>query len=116
MNSQQKRNIKIAIAVIVVYLSSYIILSLYGDYKIDMSGKRRYSFGPAMMDVYLWQPHFTYCKLFKGVDGYWMLHANFLGYVFAPAALCDQAFAHKTIDMFDPNVGKQIDKMKRPTQ
>jgi hypothetical protein len=110
MRPLNKRNIKIAVVIIAVYLGSYVILSLCGGYVLTQSGLLRYGFGLSVSDIQQWQPRFAFCQRFRQVDEHWTLRANFLGYVFAPLILCDQAFVHKTVHLFDTKTGEPIAK------
>jgi hypothetical protein len=110
MRPQHKRYIMIAAIVVAVYFGSYTILSLCGGYVFTQSGMVRYGFGLSVSDLQQWQPRFAFCQIFRTIDDKRTLRANFLGYLYAPLILCDQAFVHKTVHLFDPETGEPIAK------
>lgn len=108
MRPLHKKNLKLAVYIVTAYVGCYVILSLFGRYVVTQSGVVRYQSGLSVSDVRQWQPPFAFCQRFRQVDKHWTLHANFLGYVFAPLILCDQAFVHRTVQLFDPTTGAPI--------
>ena len=106
MRAPLTRRLKIALGVLAAYVTVYLILSLSGGYIVTQSGQMRYGFGLSVSDVQQWQPRFASCQRFLQVDGSWTLHANLLGYVFAPLIFLDQTLVHRTIRLFDSESGK----------
>jgi peptidoglycan/LPS O-acetylase OafA/YrhL len=106
MHTRTQRRLKIALGIIVLYIVVYAVLSLGGEYIFTQSGQVRYNFGLSVSDLQQWQPRFVYCQRFLQVDGSWTLRANFLGFIFSPLVLFDQTFVHKTVRLFDPEIGK----------
>jgi hypothetical protein len=97
----KKRKIALYILAVIVYLSSYIILSMCGEYQITMSGEHRYSFGLAMMDIYKWIPYGVACEIYRDVSGNKRIHRlNFLGALYSPLVWIDRKYIHKNIDIF----------------
>ena len=110
MRAPIKLRLKIVLGILILYAAVYTVLSLSGGYVFTQSGLVRYGFGLSVSDLQQWQPRFAFCQRFRQVDEHWTLRANFLGYVFAPLILCDQAFVHKTVHLFDPKTGEPIAK------
>ena len=109
MRPIHKRGLKIAVVITGVYVGSYVILSYYGGYVQTQSGLVRFNWGFSVTDIHQWQPRFAFCQRFRQVDGNWILRANFLGYIFAPLILADQAVVHKTVHLFNPETGEPIE-------
>lgn len=110
MRAPVKQRLKIALGVSVLYFAVYAVLSLNGGYVFTQSGLLRYEGAFALSDLQQWQPRFAFCQRFRQVDGSWSLRANFLGYVFAPVILLDQALVHRTVRLFDAETGEPIKK------
>jgi hypothetical protein len=77
---------------VTAYIVIYVINSVCGGYW-PYAAAGRYSWGGVMPihSAFLWQPYFGY------VDKY---NTSPAGYVFYPMILCDQRWAHPTLDLF----------------
>lgn len=57
----------------------------------------------AVADTYEWQPRYGSCQRFLSITGDSSLHADTLGYFYAPLILLDQKFIHRSIPIFSDN-------------
>jgi hypothetical protein len=80
---------------LLAYTGSYLILSLTGGWVLTRSGRTRIV--TAVTDTYEWQPFFGYCQRFLSITGEYTLHADALGYFYAPLILLDQKCIHRSI-------------------
>ncbi len=64
--------------------------------------------GMSVTDIDQWQPCMAFYQRFRTMNGSMIVRASFLGYVYAPLILLDQAFFHRTVRHFDPESGKPI--------
>jgi hypothetical protein len=94
-----RRRLLIAGFAIVVYVGSYVPLTLFGEYRIDMTGRHR-PWGLALMDVYLWQPKAMYFRVYTSVSGDTECSSDLLGAVYAPLILIDRAVWHRSRFIF----------------
>ena len=84
-----------------VYVGIYIALSAAGEYRPTFSGKRRYTFGLAVMDRSIWQPNGLRWERYKSIKGQSDTRGNVPGYLFSPLIVMDRALWHPTNDYFD---------------
>jgi hypothetical protein len=77
-----------------VYCGSYCVLSAMGDYRIDMTGKRRYWGTVAWMDCWHWQPKGCYMRTYIGPGGDRTTTFSGLGSIYAPLILLDRRWVH----------------------
>lgn len=98
-----KKKLIACIAIIsVIYITSYIFLSLSGEYDISMTGKIRYSFGLALIDCQKWRPKYLIFYVYKDVSGQLAFgDYNIGGLIYSPLIILDRTFWHKTIYYFD---------------
>lgn len=94
-----KKKLFIYITVIsVIYVISYIFLSLSGEYYISMTGEIRNSAGFALIDCQEWGPKFLAFDVYKDVSGRLALRGwNIGGLIYSPLIVIDRKFWHKTI-------------------
>lgn len=94
LNKKQKA--ALCILLIAIYLGSYIILSMRGEYQMTMSGKRRYFGWLAMMDMCKWTPYGVTCEVYIGPTGEKEIgRLNFLGALYSPLVWIDRTYIHK---------------------
>lgn len=94
LNKRQK--IGLCILVVIVYVGSYTILSVCGEYQISMSGENRYYGGIAFMDMYKWIPYGIVCEVYRGVSGREEIRGlNLLGALYSPLVWLDRRYIHK---------------------
>src|SRR4051794_34635235 len=100
MARRTRRPLLVAGITLVVYVASYLPLTLLGEYRIDMTGRQR-PWGLALMDVDLWQPKATYFRVYTSVSGDTGCSSDFLGTVYAPLILLDRAIWHRSHFIFN---------------
>jgi hypothetical protein len=86
---------------LLLYVGVYLVLSATGRYQPDMSGRRRWSFGLALIDVDHWQPRGMYFRGFINVRGEPEVDANVLGWVYAPMIWLDRWLVHPSHEILD---------------
>ncbi|MFC1497758.1 hypothetical protein ACFLS1_04680 [Verrucomicrobiota bacterium] len=85
------------LVILVLYVGSYIPNSLAGGWVVNESGKCR-PFFLASCDQYIWIPRYGFCQKFRWPGGRNGIRAwGFLGKLYAPLILIDQAYFHRTI-------------------
>jgi hypothetical protein len=85
---------------LVLYVTTYAILSGYGKYVWSQSGRLRWGGGFAVTDCVLWQPLGAHGQRYRHVDGTVGFRGNGLGFLFYPLILADQACIHPTRSCF----------------
>jgi hypothetical protein len=100
---RKRRLIRLAIVAIglAAYVGSYAVMSAAGDYQASQSGRLRYVTGPAVTDVYHWQPAMAYWQPFRDIRGNDTSHGNLLGYVYSPLIRLDRKWRHPSVYIFD---------------
>ncbi len=92
----KKQKIALCILAITVYLGSYTVLSMCGEYQITMSGEHRYLGGLAMMDMYKWSPYGVTCEIYRGPNERKEIRGlNILGVLYSPLVWIDRKYIHK---------------------
>lgn len=81
---------------LVLYVGVYAVLTLFGEYRGDTSGRRRLFSGLAVADSDHWQPHGTYLRVAVDDSGKRSVDGNVLGYAYAPLILIDRAAWHRS--------------------
>jgi hypothetical protein len=94
MRTRRRKIAMIALVTVATYLAAYVPLTLLGSYQPDMTGRRRYSSGLAMMDAKYWQPAGMYFRKYIGVSGKTDCSGDVLGSLYAPLILLDRAIWH----------------------
>lgn len=84
----------IALGAVLVYVGSYVALSVAGDYRASQTGKLRYFGGLSVTDVYHWQPRFISWEPFRDVSGKDTSRGDLLGYFYSPLIRLDRRWRH----------------------
>ena len=95
------RRARVVCALLLLYLLSYVVLSALGTYRIDISGRTRFSSGVGLTDCELWQPLGMYHKRYLSVGGTSSTSADPLGYFYGPLIAADRAWVHKSHYIFE---------------
>lgn len=87
-----------------VYVGIYCVLSYYGGYDYNQSGKLRYrSIGLAVSDISTWNPKgCRYQAKFKNTSGNDVSRGNVPGYFFSPLIKIDRNYFHPTESLIEP--------------
>lgn len=97
-----KQRIRSTFAFLCVYLSSYVTLSLAGDYHASRSGKRRWQgAGLAVVDQNIWHAKGVFWQPFVTIRGEHTHHATELGWFYSPLIRIDRRFWQESINLFD---------------
>ena len=91
-----------AAAFLLIYLVSYIPLSLAGGYYWSQTGDRRWNYGLAVSDIIVWEP--AWCRYqwcFLNIKRERVSRGNSLGYFYSPLILLDRALFHPTTRIMD---------------
>ena len=92
----------VCILAIIVYVGSYTVLSICGEYQITMSGELRAFGGIGFMDMYKWTPYGVICEVYRGPSGRKQIRGvNFLGVLYFPLVWLDRRYIHKNIYFSD---------------
>lgn len=83
----------------VVYVSSYVPLSMTGGWVVSESGRIRITL--AMADIFEWQPRYGMFHRMRTYGGGHLVRADFLGWFYSPLILIDQKWIHPTIAFID---------------
>jgi hypothetical protein len=109
-----KKKNTIYILTIIIYLCSYTILSICGEYQITMSGENRYLVGLAMMDMYKWTPYGVVCEIYRGPNGSKGIRGlNFLGALYSPVVWFDRKYIHKSVYILERDLPEPTPKEVR---
>jgi hypothetical protein len=81
---------------LLLYVSSYCLLSFLGGYSTAKSGEYRLNTGLSFYDIEIWFPRFGYAQLFRTIDGKLTVHSDWVGLFYCPLILFDQKYIHKT--------------------
>ena len=99
---RRRKYFALAAIMLVLYISSYVALSAFGQYRITMSGKWRPWGGLAALDVYKWAPAGIECERYRNVAGKNVFRRlNFLGALYGPLVWLDRTCVHPTKEIFD---------------
>ena len=95
---KRRRTWKWGVGFSLLYVFSYIILSICGRYEPSMTGELRWLGGLALMDCEKWTPYGVAFEIYKGPSGSRTIRGgtNLLGAIYSPAVLIDRAFWHPT--------------------
>ncbi len=95
---KKRRMLKWFVGLSLLYVSSYIVVSLCGRYQPSMTGESRWLGGLALMDREKWAPYGVTFEIYKGPSGSRKVRggANLLGAIYSPAVLVDRALWHRT--------------------
>ena len=86
---------------LILYVGSYIELSCMGNYIWSQSGEIRWSTSYlSITDIIIWKPKFIWWRIFRDIDGEYVVQANLLGYLYTPLIYFDQKYIHKTKRIF----------------
>lgn len=85
------------LALIGLYVGSYVWLSARGGYYFSQSGKWRWKgIGLSVSDVAIWNPKFVRWEPFLNIYGEHTHRATLLGWFYAPLIVADRAWVHPT--------------------
>jgi hypothetical protein len=89
------------IAILIWYVSSYTICTLYGQYKWSQSGNERWNLtGLAVTDIVIWCPQNMWFEYpFINIDGEVSSRGDVWGYIYSPLILLDRYLWHPTYDI-----------------
>ncbi len=90
-----RRVILLLAATMVIYVTSYAVLSVTGGWMVSESGELR--IGLAVSDIFLWQPRYGSGQWFRNVGGDFGFQGDELGAFYAPLILLDQRYVHRTL-------------------
>lgn len=86
---------------VLLYLSSYSLLSFNGKYHPSRSGTHRWNLtGLAVVDQTMWFANGVFWQPFQNVQGQKTYQATCLGHFYSPLIRLDRAFVHRTINYF----------------
>lgn len=83
------------VAFLILYIGSYIPLSINGGWVVSESGKTRITL--AMADIFEWQPRYGSFHRMRSYGGGSQVRADLLGWLYSPLILTDQTWFHTTI-------------------
>lgn len=90
------------LAVLLVYVGCYAVLSANGEYRYAQSGQLRLGHVLAVPDESAWQPlGCRYQRKFKNMLGEYESRGNTLGLFFSPLIILDRQFVHQTEKIFE---------------
>ena len=82
---------------LVLYVLSYVVLSLLGGYVFWQSGELRYKHGLSVSDIIHWEPSgCVYQHGFRDIHGETVSRGNILGYIYSPLIRLDRWLVHPT--------------------
>lgn len=97
-----KNRVITTLALIVLYLSSYSLLSFCGKYHASRSGTNRWNaVGLAVVDQDLWHARGVFWQPFVTIDGKHTYQATYLGFFYSPLICVDRMYVHKTVKLFN---------------
>ena len=95
MTTKTRRRLTFALGGLFAYVGAYVPLSCSGAYRVDMSGRQRWSSGLALMDAEFWQPKWMYFRTYTDVRGDAVSSGNLLGWLYSPLIMIDRAWVHE---------------------
>ena len=97
-NHRRRRRIAaFLLCLVTTYIASYAVLSARGGYVLIASGAKRFSYGFAVPDRFVWQPATGTGYWFRDATGTQIWDADLLGYLFQPPMWFDQSFVHRPV-------------------
>jgi len=102
-----RKRLRYLLVIIVLYVSSYYLLSCFGSYVPAPSGNFRYDSGLAVTDALFWHPKFLYWHTSRNILGKNTSGGNFLGFLYSPLVYIDHRFVHKPIALLPPSRGQE---------
>jgi hypothetical protein len=92
------RRAKAALLIAAVYVCFYVVLSLCGEYRGNISSLERLGIiTRGVSDVWEWQPAFVVVTHYPEAPGQPRFReASLLGYCFLPLVMIDQGYCHAT--------------------
>ena len=97
----KKRIILGAVVVGVLYVATYVVLSVTGGWVITQTGNLRT--GISQDDAFVWMPRYGWCQKYTWPDGTRSIRAEGVGYLLAPLILSDQKWVHPTKTFLSPD-------------
>ena len=94
MEPNCRKGLRALILTLVLYVTTYAVLSACGKYVWSQSGRFRWAGGFAVTDCVIWQPLMAHGQRFQRVDGIVGFRGNHLGFLFYPLILIDHACIH----------------------
>ncbi|MBI1344648.1 hypothetical protein GC163_00015 [bacterium] len=86
----------------ILYVATYLTLSVNGKYVRRPSGERRYAgFGLAAWDRSLWQPVGVRWERRRDITGEYVTDGNELGWLFLPMLIIDRTWFHETHSLYE---------------
>jgi len=87
---------------VVLYVSSYCLLSVNGEYHASRSRHNRWNeIGVAVVDRQLWHAKGVFLQHFRTIDCQDTIQATYLGYFYRPLIGFDRALVHRTINLME---------------
>lgn len=87
----------LVVLILLIYVTSYALLSVFGKYVTVASGRTRMPYGLAIPDTRVWQPYGGSGYMFLGVDRKTSWQADSVGLIYCPLMMLDQRFWHPNI-------------------
>lgn len=100
MTAILRNGLRALLVLLVLYVTTYAILSCCGKYVWSQSGRLRWDGGIAITDCVIWQPLWAHGQRYLWVDGTVGFRGNEPGFMFYPLILVDQACIHPTRSVF----------------
>ena len=89
-----------AIALTILYVGSYVILSARGEYVWSQTGKLRYTFGLSVTDIVIWDPAAAHWEPFRDIYGNDTSRGEPVGYFYSPLIRLDRKWWHPSHEIF----------------
>jgi hypothetical protein len=88
---------------LILYVSSFLVLALFGGYTFVPSGHYRPLGGLASADAFVWQPYFGTFFHFQNASGSETFQADSTGYFYSPLILIEQNICRPSITIISTN-------------
>ena len=89
-----------ATALAILYVGSYAILSVRGEYVWSQTGKLRYNFGLSVTDIVIWDPAAAHWEPFRDIHGNDTSRGELVGYFYSPLIRLDRKWWHPSHELF----------------